>query len=308
MNETFEVIIIGAGPAGLSASIYTGRGRLKTLVLEKGMPGGQILTSDWIENYPGFPKGISPFQLMDEFRKQAEHFGAVIRTDEVKSIKKQNNLWLLSGYQETNLTRAVIIATGSYYRKLGVEGENELTGRGVSYCATCDAAFFKDKEIAVVGGGNNALTEAIFLAKFGKSIKIIHRRDELRGEKILQERIMSHDRIDVIWDSVVTKINGKDKLEDVILRNVKDDSTHELKVDGLFISIGTSPNSEFLNDLVELDKLGFIKVDDRMRTDQEGIFAAGDVSNACPKQVATASGSGVNAAISVSEYIQNLDL
>jgi len=308
VNETFEVIIIGAGPAGLSASIYTGRGRLKTLVLEKGMPGGQILTSDWIENYPGFPKGISPFQLMDEFRKQAEHFGAVIRTDEVKSIKKQNNLWLLSGYQETNLTRAVIIATGSYYRKLGVEGENELTGRGVSYCATCDAAFFKDKEIAVVGGGNNALTEAIFLAKFGKSIKVIHRRDELRGEKILQERIMSHDRIDVIWDSVVTKINGKDKLEDVILRNVKDDSTHELKVDGLFISIGTSPNSEFLNDLVELDKLGFIKVDDRMRTDQEGIFAAGDVSNACPKQVATASGSGVNAAISVSEYLQNLDL
>lgn len=308
MNETFDVIIIGAGPAGLSASIYTGRGRLKTLVLEKGMPGGQILTSDWIENYPGFPKGISPFQLMDEFRKQAEHFGAVIRTDEVKGIKKQNNLWLLSGYQETNLTRAVIIATGSYYRKLGVEGENELTGRGVSYCATCDAAFFKDKEIAVVGGSNNALTEAIFLAKFGKSIKVIHRRDELRGEKILQERIMSHDRIDVIWDSVVTKINGKDKLENVILRNVKDDSTHELKVDGLFISIGTHPNSEFLNDLVELDQLGFIKVDDGMRTDQEGIFAAGDVSNACPKQVATASGSGVNAAISVSEYIQNLDL
>ena len=308
MNENFDVIIIGAGPAGLSASIYTGRGRLKTLVLEKGLPGGQILTSDWIENYPGFPKGISPFQLMDEFRKQAEHFGAVIRTDEVKSIKKQNNLWLLSGYQETNLTRAVIIATGSYYRKLGVEGENELTGRGVSYCATCDAAFFKDKEIAVVGGGNNALTEAIFLAKFGKSIKVIHRRDELRGEKILQERIMSHDRIDVIWDSVVTKINGKDKLEGVILRNVKDDSTHELKVDGLFISIGTRPNSEFLNDLVELDQLGFIKVDDGMRTNQESIFAAGDVSNASPKQVATASGSGVNAAISVSEYIQNLDL
>ncbi|MCK4336461.1 MAG: thioredoxin-disulfide reductase [Candidatus Aminicenantes bacterium] len=308
MNENFDVIIIGAGPAGLSASIYTGRGRLKTLVLEKGLPGGQILTSDWIENYPGFPKGISPFQLMDEFRKQAEHFGAVIRTDEVKSIKKQNNLWLLSGYQETNLTRAVIIATGSYYRKLGVEGENELTGRGVSYCATCDAAFFKDKEIAVVGGGNNALTEAIFLAKFGKSIKVIHRRDELRGEKILQERIMSHDRIDVIWDSVVTKINGKDKLEGVILRNVKDDSTHELKVDGLFISIGTRPNSEFLNDLVELDQLGFIKVDDGRRTNQESIFAAGDVSNASPKQVATASGSGVNAAISVSEYIQNLDL
>jgi thioredoxin reductase (NADPH) len=308
VNETFDVIIIGAGPAGLSASIYTGRARLKTLVLEKGMPGGQILTSDWIENYPGFPKGISPFQLMGEFRKQAEHFGAVIRTDEVKSIKKQNNLWLLSGYQETNLMRAVIIATGSYYRKLGVEGENELTGRGVSYCAICDAAFFKDKKIAVVGGSNNALTEAIFLAKFGKSIKVIHRRDELRGEKILQERIMSNDRIDVIWNSVVTKINGKDKLEGVILRNVKDDSTHELKVDGLFISIGTHPNSEFLNDLVELDQLGFIKVDDGMRTDQEGIFAAGDVTNACPKQVATASGSGVNAAISVSEYLQNLDL
>ena len=307
MNDIYDVIIIGGGPAGLSAAIYTGRGRLKTLILEKGMPGGQILTSDWIENYPGFPEGISPFQLMDEFRKQAERFGAVIQTDEIRTIKKQKEHWLLSGYQGSYLTRVIIIATGSNYRKLGVEGEEELTGRGVSYCATCDAAFFKDKKIAVVGGGDNALTEAIFLAKFGKSLHVIHRRDQFRGEKILQERIFSHEKIDVILDSVVIKINGKDKLEGVTLKNVKDNTTHEQKVDGLFISIGTLPNTEFIKDLVELDEQGLIKVNVEMKTNQEGIFAAGDVSNACPKQVATAAGSGVNAAMSINDYLQSMD-
>lgn len=306
MSEVNDVVIVGAGPAGLSAAIYAGRGRLKTIALEKGMPGGQILTSDWIENYPGFPEGISPFQLMDEFRKQAEHFGAEIKTDEAQSIEKEEDLWRIRGYHNEYITRTIIIATGSNYRKLGVEGEAELTGKGVSYCATCDAAFFKDKEIAVVGGGDNALTEAIYLAKFGSSLKIIHRRDKLRGEKILQERVLSDDKTEVLWDSIVVKINGRDKLESVTLKNVKTDSLRELKLDGLFISIGTRPNSELVKDIVKLNPWGLIAVDSKMRTSQEGIYAAGDVSNACPKQVATAVGSGVSAAISVSEYLQTL--
>ncbi len=306
MSEVNDVVIVGAGPAGLSAAIYAGRGRLKTIVLEKGMPGGQILTSDWIENYPGFPEGISPFQLMDEFRKQAEHFGAVIKTDEAQSMEKEGDLWRIRGYHNEYITRTIIIATGSNYRKLGVEGEAELTGKGVSYCATCDAAFFKHKEIAVVGGGDNALTEAIYLTKFGSSLKIIHRRDKLRGEKILQERVLSDDKTEVLWDSIVVKINGRDKLDSVTLKNVKTDALSELKLDGLFIAIGTRPNSELVKNIVKLNSWGLIAVDSKMKTSQEGIYAAGDVSNACPKQVATAVGSGVSAAISVSEYLQTL--
>ena len=308
MTELQDVIIIGAGPAGMSAAIYTGRGRLKTLVIEKGMPGGQILTSDWIENYPGFPEGISPFQLMQDFRKQAETFGAEILTDYVKSIEQSDEGWSIVCQNQTYTGRTAIICTGSDYKKLKIPGEAELTGRGVSYCATCDAAFFKEKNIAVVGGGDNALKEALFLAKFGKSLKVIHRRDQLRGEKILQERVFSHEKIDVLWDTVIEKINGTDKLESLTLKNVKDASLRELKLDGLFVSIGTLPNTGSVLNIVDLDRWGAIKVDGEMRTSREGLYAAGDVSSACPKQVATAVGSGVHAALSVAEYLQSLGI
>lgn len=303
MSETNDVIIIGAGPAGLAAAIYTGRGRLKTLVLEKGMPGGQILLTDNVENYPGFPDGVVPFQLMDNFRKQAEKFGAKINQDEVREIKKEGDFWNVIGGKGAYPTRAIIVTTGSVYRKLDLEGEGKLTGRGISYCATCDGAFFKDKDVAVVGGGDWALTEAIFLTKFCKTIKLIHRRDQFRGEKILQERVLENDKIEVIWDTVVVGISGEERIESLSLKNVKTNETSELKVDGFFITIGMNPNSEFVKDIIELDESGQIKVKKNMATSQPGIFAAGDVTDACPEQMATAVGTGVAAAIAVDEFL-----
>lgn len=303
MRETLDVVIIGAGPAGLAAAVYTGRARLNTLILEKGMPGGQILLTDFVENYPGFPEGIVPFQLMEDFRKHAEKFGAKIETDEVKKIQKQGELWQVFGVKGEYPTRAVIIATGSVYRKLGLPGEAKLTGRGVSYCATCDGAFFKDKEVAVVGGGDNALTEALFLTKFCRAVKVIHRRDQFRSVKILQERIFANDKTEVLWDSVVEEISGEDRLESITIKNVKDNETSKLKLDGVFISIGMDPNSEFVKELVDLDELGEIKVSQNMSTSQPGIFAAGDVTDACPEQMATAVGTGVAAALAVDEYL-----
>ena len=303
MSETYDVIIIGAGPAGLSAAIYTGRARLNALILEKGMPGGQILLTDLIENYPGFPDGAVPFELMDNFRKQAERFGAKIEMDEVKKIQEKDGLWHVMGNKGEYPARSVIVATGSNYRKLGVENEERLTGRGVSYCATCDGAFFKDKEIAVVGGGDWALTEALFLTKFCKTIKVIHRRDELRGEKILQERVLANEKIEVIWDSVIEEISGSERLESLNLRNVKTEKKSELRTDGLFIAIGMIPNTKFVEGFVELDEQDQIKVKKDMTTSQPGIYAAGDVTDACPDQMATAVGSGVIAAIAVDEYL-----
>ncbi len=303
MRETLDVVIIGAGPAGLAAAVYTGRARLNTFILEKGMPGGQILLTDFVENYPGFPEGVVPFQLMEDFRKHAEKFGAKIETDEAKKIQKQDELWQVFGVKGEYATRAVIIATGSVYRKLGLPGEAKLTGRGVSYCATCDGAFFKDKEVAVVGGGDNALTEALFLTKFCRAVKVIHRRDQLRSVKILQERIFANDKTEVLWDSVVEEISGEGRFESITIKNVKDNKTSKLKLDGLFISIGMDPNSEFVKELVDLDELGEIKVSQNMSTSQPGIFAAGDVTDACPEQMATAVGTGVAAALALDEYL-----
>jgi len=305
MNGNYDTVIIGAGPAGLAAAIYTGRARLNTLVLEKGMPGGQILLTDWIENYPGFPDGVAPFQLMESFRKQAEKFGARIEIDEAKEIRKKDKLWQVVGNKKEYTTRSVIVATGSVFRKLGLEGEARLTGRGVSYCATCDGAFFQGKEVAVVGGGDDALTEALFLAKFCRLVRIIHRRRQFRAAKILQERVFDNNKIDVIWDCVVEVVKGQERLESITIRNVSNNKKTSLKLDGLFISIGLDPNTKFVERLLDLDELGHIKVKPSMATSQLGIFAAGDVTNACPEQVATAVGTGVAAALSVSEYLNN---
>ena len=306
MNQTYDVIILGAGPAGLSSAIYTGRAMLDTLIIEKGAPGGQILMTDFIENYPGFPEGIAPVELTESFRKQAGRFGAKIGIDTVKELQREGQLWKVRGNKNEYLTRAVIIATGANFRRLGIKGEGKFTGRGVSYCATCDGFFFKDKVVAVVGGGNWALTEAIFLTKFARQVKVIHRRDQLRAEKILQDRTLAHEKMEVIWDTVIEEILGDTTLKSLTVKNVKTGGLSELEVDGLFVSIGTIPNSDFVKDLLELNKWGEIVVGKKMETSQPGIYAAGDLTDACPDQVATAVGTGVAAAIAIDEYLQSL--
>lgn len=302
-SETWDVLIIGAGPSGLAAAIYAGRARHRTLLLEKGMPGGQILLTDWVENYPGFHEGVASFQLMENFKKQAEKFGAQIETDEAVEIHKKNQLWQIKGNKKNYLTSTVIVATGSVYRKLGVKGEKELTGRGVSYCATCDGAFFKGKQVGIVGGGDHALTEALFLTKFATKVKLIHRRSEFRAEKILQERVAQNPKIENIKDAVVEKISGEGRVESVRLKNVKTQRSFEIQLDGLFISVGMEPTSGLVKGLLKLDQGGQIQVGDGMKTSQPGIFGAGDVTDACPSQLATVVGTGVSAALTVTTYL-----
>ena len=306
MKGPYDVIILGAGPAGLAAALYAGRARLQTLVLERGLPGGQILRTEHIENYPGFPDGVTPFDLMDRFRRQAEKFGAKIETEEVKALRREKPYWVLTGDSSEYRAKAVIIATGGSYRRLGLPQEGRLTGRGVSYCATCDGAFFRDKPIAVVGGGDNALTEALFLTRFVSKLHLIHRRNEFRAIRILQERVLANPKIEVLRDTVVGAIQGQDILGSLTLRHVKTDAVSELKVEGLFISIGIIPASDLVKDLVTLNEWGEIKVNQKMATSAPGLFAAGDVCDACPKQVATSSGTGVAAALAVDEYLQDL--
>jgi thioredoxin reductase (NADPH) len=304
MNEVYDVVIIGAGPAGLAAGIYTGRGRLNTLILEKGVPGGQILLTDFVENYPGFPDGVVPFKLMEKFRTQAEKFGAKIKQAEVEKIEKKDDLWNVVAGQGEYLTRTVLVATGSAHRKLGLENEGKYLGRGISYCATCDGAFFKEKDLAVVGGGDWALTEALFLTKFCRSLKLIHRRDKFRGEQILQERVFENEKIEVIWDSIVTRISGSATLESLTLQNVKTQENSEIKVQGFFISVGLDPNSKFTEGLLDLNEWREIMVKKNMATSQLGIFAAGDVCDACPEQMATAVGTAVAAAIGIEDLLR----
>jgi len=303
MVEQLDVVIIGAGPAGLAAALYAGRARLKTVVLEKAIPGGQILLTDWIENYPGFPEGVAPFDLMENFRKQTVRFGATIVTDEAREIKRDGEKWIVRGAKTEYSARAIIIAAGSAYRRLGLPNESKLVGRGVSYCATCDGAFFRDLDIAVVGGGDTALMEAIYLTKFARRVALIHRRDQLRGTRILQERIFANPKIEMRWNSVVESILGEENLEGVVLKNVKDGTLTTLKIEGLFVSIGMDPISEIAKGLLKLSSWGEILVDRDMSTSEPGIYAAGDVIDHCPHQVATAVGSGVHAALSVDEYL-----
>ena len=306
MGETYDVLILGAGPAGLAAGIYTGRARLNTLILEKAIPGGQILMTDLVENYPGFPDGVVPMELMEGFRKHAEKFGARIETDEARSLRREKDLWVVTGENREYAARAVIVTTGSAYKRLGLANEARLIGRGVSYCATCDGAFFRDVPIAVLGGGDNALTEALFLTKFASKVYLIHRRDKFRATRILHERVMANPKVEVLWDTVIQAIHGENKLEGLTLENVRTGAASKIAVEGLFVSIGMVPSTDFLGDLVHLNEWGQVKVNQNMEAGRPGLYAAGDCCNACPQQMATAVGTGVTAALAVDAYLQGL--
>ncbi len=306
MTETYDVLILGAGPAGMSAAVYTGRARLSTLILEKALPGGQILTTDFVENYPGFPEGMVPFELMENFRRHAEKFGARIETDEAKAVRREGSLWVVTGDVREYRARAVIVATGSAYKHLGLPNEDKLTGKGVSYCATCDGAFFRDRPIAVVGGGDNALTEANFLTKFARRVYLIHRRDQFRAVKILQDRVRANPKIEPLMDSVIIAIKGNQKLEGLTLKNVKDGSISDLEVEGLFVSVGMVPSTDPVREYVQVNEWGQVKVNMRMEAGPPGLYAAGDCCDACPRQMATAVGTGVTAALAVDAYLQTL--
>ena len=303
MSEAWDVVIVGAGPAGLAAAVYAGRARRRTVVLEKTVPGGQILLADRVENFPGYPDGVEPRSLMESFKAHVLKFGAVIERAEAKTVRPAASGWIVSCDRGDFAGRAVLIATGSVYRKLGVPGEAELAGRGVSYCATCDGAFFRDRTVSVVGGGNNALFEALYLSRLARKVVLIHRRDAFRAERIIQERVFTSPAIEILRDTVIAGIEGRGRLESLSLRNVKSGAASALPVDGLFISIGTVPSTEIVRGLVELNEWGQIKVGPSFATSREGLFAAGDVTDACPPQLATAVGSGVHAALAVEDYL-----
>jgi len=304
MKQTYDVVIAGAGPAGLSAGIYTGRALLKTLVLEKGMPGGQILLTDIIENYPGFPEAVSSFSLAEGFKSQALKFGCEIIQDEIKKIEKTGNIWTVTTLEKEFSARGLIIATGSSHRKLDVHGERQFTGKGVSYCATCDGAFFRDKVIAVVGGGSYALTEALFLTRFAKKVIVIHRRNQFRAEKVLLARAKDNEKIEFMLDSVVREIKGEQKVGSAKILNKINKKESEIEIEGIFVSVGMVPNTDIVKGLVDLNDKGEIIVTKNMATSEQGIFAAGDVTDACSNQVATAVGAGVEAGLAVNKYIE----
>ncbi|HPZ43800.1 MAG TPA: thioredoxin-disulfide reductase [Bacillota bacterium] len=303
-----ELVIIGGGPAGLSAGIYAARAAIKTVLLERGIPGGLVIRAQHIENYPGFENGISGSELMAQMEKQARRFGLEIRFAGVKEIQPAGDEIILETDHGRISTRAIIVATGVEPNLLGVKGESEFTGRGVSYCATCDGAFFRGKRVAVVGGGDAAIEEAIFLTKFAERVFVIHRRGELRATKIIQQRAFVNPQIEFIWHSVVDEIQGGDLVESLVLRDVRDHKTTSLAVDGVFIYIGYRPNSNLVKDLVELDEKGYIITDENMHTSRPGVFAAGDIRQKLLRQVVTAVADGAIAAVAAEKYLEEMKL
>lgn len=299
----YDVIILGGGPAGLSAGIYTGRAWLKTLVLESALVGGNAAIADKIDNYPGFPFGILGGELMDNFRRQAERFGAEIRMEEVIDIIAVPEGRRVVTTEDEYTTRAIIIATGAKRRELGIEGEQEYLGRGVSYCATCDGAFFRNCPVAVVGGGESAVKEAMYLADIASKVYLIHRREGFRASAEAVDKLKKNTKIELKLNRVISRIEGDSIMHRVVLQDVDSRQEEELLVEGLFVSIGMVAGTEFIEGIVETDE-GYIITDENMRTSVEGVFAAGDIRAKRTRQIATAVGDGVEAAIAVIEYLK----
>ena len=301
----YDVIIIGGGPSGMTSAIYSSRARLKTLLIEKAGCGGQIAITDNIENYPGFEQGINGFELATKMQTQAANFGTEFVYGEVVSFQlndKIKKVILLDNKEY--LAKTIIISSGASFKKLGIKGEQEFIGKGVSYCATCDGPFFRNKEIVVIGGGDSALQEALYLTKFAVKVNLIHRRNEFRAAKILQEKVFKEQKINIIFDSVLEEISGKDVLEQVTLKNIKTNTISQLSVNGVFIFVGWTPNTNFLNNQLKLNKQGYIITDDKMNTSIEGVFACGDVREKTLRQVVTAAGDGAIAANSAQYYLE----
>lgn len=307
-EDRYDVLIIGAGPAGLTAGLYAARAGLKTAMVEKGTPGGQIATTDLVDNYPGFPDGILGPDLSQLMERQAVRFGAELIYDEVTGLKpREDGTWEVQMYGGSKVARTVIVASGAYERKLGVPGEEEFRGRGVSYCAICDGAFFKGGKVAVVGGGDSALTEGLYLTRVVEEVTIIHRRDELRAAYDLQQRAKANPKIRWIFSHVVERMDGDEKLRRLILRSTKDGSTRELDVDGVFIYIGMIPNTGFLEGVVERDAAGYILSTPDLKTSAPGIWVAGDARAGSLAQVSTAVGEGATAALEAEAYLGKWD-
>jgi len=298
-----DLVIIGGGPAGLTAGIYASRADVGTVLIERGVPGGLVMSTHYIENYPGFGEGVGGPELMIQMEKQARRFGLEFLSAHVNSIEAKNQKLIVYTDSGDIAARTVIIATGAQPQLLKVSGERELTGRGVSYCATCDGAFFRGKKVAVVGGGDAAVEEAMFLTRFAARVFIIHRRDELRATKVVQKKAFKNHKIEFIWNNVVEEITGKDTVEGVLVRNVRTGEKKLLDVEGVFIYVGSSPNSALVKETVMLDDKGYILTDENMLTTCKGIFAAGDVRNKLLRQVVTAVADGAVAAVAAEKYL-----
>ncbi len=307
--DVYDVVIVGAGPAGLTAGVYSSRGRLKTAVLERNMAGGQIALTDLVENYPGFPEGISGFDLSQKMKEQAEKFGAEMREIEgVAALRRDpEGHYVVVTDREEILTRTVILAPGVEPRRSGIPGEAEFIGRGVSWCATCDGALYRGKTVAVIGGGDSAVEEGMFLTKFADKVFLVHRRNELRAAPIAQERAFANPKVEFVWDSVPKQIEGADMVEALEVENVKTGEGRTLPVNGVFMYIGQIPNTAWLKDTVELDEYGYILTDGLLRTELPGVFACGDARANPLKQIAMAVGEGALAAVQAERYLDELE-
>ena len=305
-RTVYDVVIIGAGPAGMTAAVYASRAELKTVLLERGVPGGQMANTEEVENFPGFTMITGP-ELSSKMFEHAQKFGAEYKFGDIKSVELDGDIKILKTSSEDIYTKSVVIATGAEYKTIGVPGEDLLRGRGVSYCAVCDGAFFKERELYVIGGGDSAVEEGVFLTKYASKVTIVHRRDELRAQKILQDRAFKNDKIDFIWDTELQSINGDSRVESITLKDKKTGEEYTKDADGVFIYIGMLPLTSPFKDLGILNENGYIETNEEMETKIPGIFSAGDVREKSLRQIVTATGDGSLAAQNAQHYLEKLE-